>query len=224
MASVRKTANCIGVSGDFSIVHDFFGYAAVPKTLSLLSQVRLVKGKHIAINVIRVGLELFSFNDERILDLGVQTAREIFAPAALGIGRVEHYGISLDDADGHEDIDSDCEATALTDAWTVPNHAIDVFIVRVYTPSGIGISPTDGPCDKDAKGPTGVIIAIDETRNFNGMDLTGKTLAHEVSHYLGLDDSNDDDSNLMSASTNGVAITTSQGKTIRCHCFVDQGC
>lgn len=223
MASLRQVAGCIGLSGEFSIIRHFFGYGAAPKALSLLTQVRLVKTKHIGLNMIRVGVELFTNDDERALDGGLQFARDVFGAVPLGIGRVRHYQITLDEADGYEDIDSDCEASDMTEDWTVPNQSIDVFVVRTYASDGIGASPTGGPCDKDDKGPTGVLIAIEETRNFEGLDLTGKTLVHELAHYLGINHV-DDDTNLMSHSTDGVAITSFQGAMLKAHCFVKQAC
>ena len=34
MASLRDTAACIGVTGDFSVVRDFYGYLAKPEDIS----------------------------------------------------------------------------------------------------------------------------------------------------------------------------------------------
>ena len=74
-------------------------------------------------------------------------------------------------------IDNDGEAEALTDEWTVPNNAVDVFAVKLYVGSTAGLSPVPGPCDKDAKGMDGTVVEL-----IGG--TTGLVLAHEVGHYL----------------------------------------
>jgi hypothetical protein len=59
MVSIRQIASCIGLSGNLSIIGDFFGYTRVPSgaPLSLLTQVRRLQQRHIHLNLIRVGIE-----------------------------------------------------------------------------------------------------------------------------------------------------------------------
>lgn len=57
-------------------------------------------------------------------------------------------------------INSDAEAENLTEDWTVPNEAIDLSIVPLYLGSRAGLSPGDGPCDKNVKGMNGAVAEI----------------------------------------------------------------
>lgn len=230
MVSIRQIANCIGILGDFSIVRGFYGYAFSGHTgsLSLLTQVRLLQGKHIHLNLIRVGIESFTNADEQEIDGAVEFTRNTYATVNLGVGRVERFFITTADANGRDNINNDPEAVALTDEWTVPNSAFDVFFVLTYSGSTIGLSAVDGPCDKDAKGMDGSVVAIEGSPN-----TTGLALAHEVGHYLGLPhvdlpgtaDDPITGQNLMFPSVpNGGNLTASQGSTMRSHCFVKSGC
>jgi hypothetical protein len=158
MASLRDTAECIGVTGDFSVVRDFYGYLAKPDdpspdpgfpNLSVLTQVRLLQGRHVHLNLIRVGIESFTPDDEAEIDGAVQLTRDLYEQVSLGIGRVLRFFVTTADANGHEHIGSDGEAEALTHDWTVPNDAIDVFFVRSFLVRGF-IQP--GGC-RQSRGP-----------------------------------------------------------------------
>jgi hypothetical protein len=220
MASIRQLANCIGVSGTFWVLRDFFGYATgAPDTLSLRQQVQLLQGNHLHVNVIRVGIESFTDADEEEIDFAVHSTRSYYAAVNLGIGRVERYRITTADANGRDYIDNDGEAEALTDEWTVSNDAADVFIVRGYAGTTIGLSRVDGPCDKDAKGMDGSVVAIESTPTISGL-----VFAHELAHYLGLGHVNDSNNLMNPTVPNGGQLTSSQGSTMRSHCFVKSGC
>jgi hypothetical protein len=134
MTSLRDTAACIGITGDFSLVSDFFGYLAPPQDLSVLTQIDRLQGRHVHINLIRVGIEAFTPDDEAALDVAVQQTRDIYAQVSLGVGRVLRFSITTADANGRDHIDRDAEAEALTNEWTVPNDAIDVFLVKKLRP------------------------------------------------------------------------------------------
>lgn len=225
-ASLKQMAQCIGVSGNISILKDFYGYiTGAPAPLSLLKQIKLLKGKHIELNLIRVGIESFTNSDEIEIDAAVQFTRDTYATVNLGISRVRRYFITTADANGAENIDNDAEAQTLTEDWTVPNGAFDVFLVLTYATSTIGLSPTEGPCDKNEKGMNGSVVAIE-----GNTLMTGQTLAHELGHYLGLDqrfagNHSTDPNNLMFASgPNGGTLDSVQGQKMRQHCFVYAGC
>lgn len=237
MASISKLTGCIGLSGNISIIRDFYGYTGIPKPLSLLTQARLLKGSHIHLNLIRVGGTnangRLADSEEKDIDAAVQFTRDTYATIGVGIGRVNHFFIPPAQVNGHDIIDGgDEEADALTDEWTVPNDGIDVFLVRFLPGPSIGKSPTPGPCDKNAqqtksdRGTSGVIISFGET--FGTPLLTGFTLAHELGHHLGLEHT-DDSSNLMfSSSPNPVPsigkLTDDQGSVIRGHCWMRDPC
>jgi hypothetical protein len=74
------------------------------------------------------------------------------------VGRVQHWIISVADAQGLDAPTEEGQLQELTERWEVPNNGIDLFIVHdMNIPSNNGIllgrSAVDGPCeDKDQKG------------------------------------------------------------------------
>jgi hypothetical protein len=167
------------------------------------------------VNAIAVGSDLFTSADWQEVSDSIQRTRTIYATIGLTVGRVEWYGIPVGSARGREHIDDNGEAEALTDEWTVPNHALDVFFVRTYAGATIGLSRLDGPCDKNAKGMDGSVVAIEGSTS-----ITGLVAAHEMAHYLGLGHV-DDVNNLMNPTVpNNGNLSADQGNNMRDHCFV----
>lgn len=221
MVSLKNMCQCIGrnVSGQVSLMHDFFGFwnSSSSSEVSVMTQVQRLQSKHVHANFITVGT--FTGNDMLEIDQALTAMRNIYAAANLGVGRIEWYGISAAAAGGRDNIGSDGEAESLTDEWTVDNHALDIFFVLTYAGSTIGLSRVDGPCDKDAKGMDGSVVAIEGNGN-----ITGFVLAHEAGHYLGLSHVNDSN-NLMNPSVpNGGGLSGGQGSNMRDHCFVRSAC
>ena len=115
MASLRSLAACIGVTGEFSVVRDFFGHASPPpwrpvspdnippSSLSLLTQIRRLQQPYFNINVVRVGTnsdgifaaegvdDIDAAVHEKNVDAAVALAREIYGAIGVGIGRVERW-------------------------------------------------------------------------------------------------------------------------------------
>ena len=229
MASIRGLAKCIGLSGEVSIIRDFYGYTRAPRPLSLLRQVRLLQGRHIHLNLILVGIESFTAANKQEIDAAVQFMRDTYATVGIGIGRVERFKITTAQANGLENIDSEDEADALTDEWSVPNDALDSFFVLTYADFPTGSSPLEGPCDKGGKEDDGLVVAIEGLGN-----ETGYVLAHEVGHYLGLDQDFDDShspdpNNLMfsvvpSPVPDVGQLTGGQGGVMKLHCSMRAPC
>jgi hypothetical protein len=247
METVKSIMNCIGVdtSGSVSALFHMFGFVnsrvpADPCTtetaqVSLLSHINSLQSKHVHLNVIRVGIDNFTDDEIDKIDYAIYKARNIYRTVGLGVGRVEHYNVTSAEADGKDDLGSEDEAEDLTHDWTVPNNGIDVFMVDNISDSDfVGISPVGGPCDKDDKDMNGV-IGGEVNRSKEGV---ARTFAHEIGHYLGLSHNHGDDcpdsaagrANLMAQTRcadsicDSVVLTSSQGSTMRGHCFVQDGC
>jgi hypothetical protein len=69
-----------------------------------------LQGKHIHLNIVRVGFDKLSqANQEKAfekIDYAIHRIREIYKPVNLGVGRILHYSLSSSDADGLDDIGS----------------------------------------------------------------------------------------------------------------------
>lgn len=246
MVSVKSILNCIGVdtSASVSILGNMFGFIRrrVPNDpcstdtaqVSLLNQVRSLQGRHVHLNIIRVGIDNFTNAEIDRIEYAIYKVRNIFNTQNLGIGRVEHYNVTSGEAGGKDNIGSEDEAEDLTHDWTVPNDGIDVFMVDNISADFVGMSPVDGSCDKNDKDMNGV-IGGEVGRNAEGV---ARTFAHEIGHYLGLGHNHGDNcpstasgrANLMAQTRcadsvcNSVQLNNSQRNTIRSHCFVRNGC
>jgi hypothetical protein len=239
MGSLRATAACIGVDGSFSVMKDFFGlgagklpnFSGAPTSLSLLDQMRALKGKHFHVNMILVGSDLFTAAEAAGMDYAVLKSRTIYKQADMTVGRIKYFAITVAEANGREIIDNDSEAAKLTDEWTVHNNALDVFVVRDYTGTTLGRSAVNGSCDKDSTVKmSGSVVEISAISS-GGVDQFARTFSHEMGHYLGLSHQNGDPKNLMCQSQFASNIVTSveltspsQTTTVRGHCFVQPGC
>lgn len=220
MDSLRNSATCIGLTGTVSVARNYFGFLrGAPRDVSVLTQVRRLQGRHVHMNFIRVGSDQFTNNDLAEIDAALQFTRDNYSQVSLGVGRIEHFAISTAQANGAENINNDDEAEELTNDWTVPNSALDIFWVLTYSGSTIGLSRVDGPCDKDAKGMDGSVVAIEGSVN-----TTGFVLAHEAGHYLALRHSSSSTNLMFGSVPNGGGLTSSQGSDMRDHCFTKSGC
>lgn len=217
MVSLRQVAACIGVSGEFSIVRDFFGYASgppwnlapwqanLPQSLSVLKQVKLVQQPHFSLHLIRVGTTdqgLFPQPiHEQQVDAAVALARQVYSEIDVGIGKVDRWWyVPISDGTGYDTIDDDCEADELIDAYDLPSDGIKVFFVTAWpcsTSSGCTVGRTDG--DRD-----GSVVYLQPTlRRSDGVIIdggwvgTGRALAHELGHVFGFGHENSDPNNLM---------------------------
>ncbi|MEZ5219635.1 MAG: matrixin family metalloprotease [Ilumatobacteraceae bacterium] len=177
--------------------------------------------RHVHVNCIRVGSDQFTFADLVEIDQAMATTRQLYAGAgvAMGVGRIEHFIISTADAGGRDVINSDGEAETLTDEWTVPNDALDVFFVRMYVGATAGLSRIDGPCDKDAKGMDGSVVEM----NAGGGGSAFAT-AHEMGHYLGLSHVNNGNRLMNPTIPNGGQITSGEANNMRDHCRMKNPC
>jgi len=172
--------------------------------------------KHVDINMICVGWESFTSTDTNKMLQAISITRSIYGQVDFGIGAVNWYSISNADAGAKATIDSQSEAEDLTDDWTVPNEALDVFIVRVMNGAD-GWSAVGGSCDKNGKGMTGSVVSLNGT-----VANVGNTLAHEMGHYLGLSHIPDAGNFIggNGSSDSWTGIYSWQGDKMKTHCFV----
>lgn len=220
MVSLLAMAQCIGATGQpLSIRHSFFGYRTSAVAISVLPQVQRLRGRHVHMTIIRVGDDQFTNADEREIDRAIQFTRDTYAPAGLAVGRIEHWFISTANAVGRDVIDNNAEAEALTDEWTVPNNAMDIFFVRAYVGGTAGLSRVDGPCDKNAKGMDGSVVEMNA-----GGGVSDFALAHEAGHYLGLGHRNDGTALMNPTIPNGGGINSGEATNMADHCFTRNPC
>jgi hypothetical protein len=253
MASVRHLMTCLMVDpplpagfpwpNRFWLVKDFFGYRfrGYRGAISLLEQTRAIQGRHFHVNLIRVGVENFTKAHEQEIDEAVQRTREIFAQSTvrLGIGRLKRFYIT--EAQANEELDiynstfspTDDNAKEITDDFSADGYAVDVFFMLrwdLFDGGTLGRSDTDGGCDKDYNlfHMTGSVVSIE-----TAPQRTGRTLAHEIGHYLGLSHEDGDEmpKNLMTQSGEAakppelsVELNAEQAADVRDHCFVVGGC
>jgi hypothetical protein len=254
MASLKSIMECVGIdtSGSVSVLRQLFGFrrslvptdgvATTINQVFMLQKIQGIQSKHIHMNVIRVGFDLLSDEDLGLekLDYAVFRIHEIYRQVNLGIGRVEHYFITADEADGADNLGSEDEADELSDDWSVDNNGIDAFVVRnISDKDFVGISPVGGDCDKPSKKDGLVAGEIGRTH-----DEVARTFAHETGHFLSLDHNHGGGSDCPN-STNGcnnlmaqtrcatscgggvkvaVLLTNSQGNDMKGHCSVRNAC
>jgi hypothetical protein len=238
MPSLRDLSGCIGVSGNFSVLRDFYGFfrgvlppdpTGAQVQVSLKRQIQRLQDDYYDINVIAIGVDMFTDADDQSVDYAIYKIRNIYNQVSVGIGRVRHYGVDTADADGLDSPTSEDDLEDITSHWTVDNDALDVFIpFNMNVPSNggsiLGLSAVDGSCDKDSKGMTGSVTGLWASEQI------ARTFAHEVGHYLGLSHRNSDTDNLMcqskfaSSTRDSVELTSGQGSDIKDHCFMNDGC
>lgn len=222
MASLRQRAACIGIAtSPLSVRRDFMGQLTNSVPVSLKQQLDRLGSKFVHVNAIQVGSDQFTFNDAVEIDRAIAKTRDLYAAAgrSMGVGRIQHFVISTAAAGGRDVINSDGEAESLTDEWTVPNDALDLFLVRQYVGSTAGLSRVDGPCDKNAKGMDGSVVEMNA-----GGGVSDFATAHELGHYLGLSHRTNSTALMNPTIPNGGVITTSEADDMRDHCRMKNPC
>jgi hypothetical protein len=197
--SLRRLARDLGFPGDVSVCRNLLGYEGgrVPgrldpnrpqPRLSLRDYAATLSGPHFDMTLILAGADTMTANDTAVIDFAVHRTREIFATAGVGVRLVRRDERAAAASWGHDTISTSTEIDQASRGLTVDGGTVPVVFpafMSVTDAEGlniIGRSPISGQCgDRDpqaAEGLNSAVVAI------NGED-TGRTVAHEVGHFLG---------------------------------------
>jgi len=191
-------------------------YAAGGTDRAPLYRLLKVFGAGFDVNLILVGTENFTTALRTQLDGSLSGAQAIYTNVGLQMRNLQFFHIDVADAGTYANLDRS-EASSLTGDWTVPNHAVDLFISPMLTGGADGVSPINGSCNKDAKGMNGCVVSLNgDTAN------SANTFAHEIGHYLGLDHIAEPNNFIGNngPSNSNTQIFQWQGDTMSKHCFV----
>jgi hypothetical protein len=202
--------------------------------LSLTRFAQLLRGQHFHVRLIVAGSDLLTANDRDVVDYAVFRLRDIYSTAGIGVGLVTRDLRTAANSAGHATVSTNADITATGRDLTADGDFVPVVLpanmnVTTTNPDGtvtitLGMSPVPGPCSpRTANGMRSAVVDI------NG-EGTGRTLAHEVGHYLGANHPSTPDGNLM-AQTGAVqaaggdpfvavAIIATDRATMLGHCTI----
>ena len=134
----------------------------------------------VRVNVCLVGFEAFSTTDRQNVNAAVGVMQSIWAAVGLQI-TVARFVVPTRRM-GHLIAPyGGPEAEEITHRVAGPPDSVDMFVVRTLGPGWGVTKDVPGPCDKQGKGMTGVVVSLMGTPAHHGT-----TFAHELGHYLGL--------------------------------------
>ncbi|HEY8766184.1 MAG TPA: hypothetical protein VIP09_02800 [Dehalococcoidia bacterium] len=198
--SLRQVCSGLGLSGSVSICRDVWGFSdasmpaalssgrAVPR-LSVARFAQLLRGRHFHVRLIVAGSELLTNNDQDVLDYAVFRLRDIYAANGIGIAFVTRDLRTSANSAGHAAVNTSADIDNAGHDLTADGDFVPVVVpasmnVTENNPDGtvnvtLGRSPAPGPCTPRTKeGMNSAVVDISG-------ETTGRTLAHEVGHFLG---------------------------------------
>ncbi|MGW2084092.1 hypothetical protein [Streptomyces sp. NPDC001880] len=199
-----------------------------------------LQGQHIHVRLIIAGSDLITANDRNTIDYAIFRLRDICMAAGIGVGRVTWDLRTAANSSGHATVTSSADIDNAGHDLTADGDFVPVVLpanMNVTTTSGtsvietLGRSPQPGPCSpRTGTGMRSVVVDIEGER-------TGRTLAHEIGHYLGAvantatGHPDPHDNSLMTQSrsvTSGnpfdaVSVNSSDRTTMLGHCVIRPG-
>jgi hypothetical protein len=209
--SLNQVCAALGKTGSVSLCKDILGFdrSRVPSALTntrpvprlnINRFVRLLRGKHFHVHLIITGSDLLTDKDRDFIDYAVFRLRDIYTAAGIGIGIVTRELRTAANSAGHAVLRTRNDASKTGHDITADGDFVPVVfpadmnvteIIDGLVITGLGVSPRNGPCsprNRDDMNSTVVDFSREEG---------GRTLAHEVGHFLGADHT----SGLMSQDT-----------------------
>jgi hypothetical protein len=172
--------------GDLTFEYSMTGSGFAPTTSLVWRTMRVI-----GYNLIRVGDFTGTERNEYERAAG-DIASDIFRSRDMTVFGTERYrieGTAQMDADKarFRFIDNEGEMKELWSRYTVSNSFLDVFMVEGIWDGSLGLSPVNGPVDKQ-----GDFSGLVARRDGDTVNL-GQTFAHEAGHYLGLEHADEND-------------------------------
>jgi hypothetical protein len=187
MLSLRSYARCIGLAAPFSTRGNFFGYVAAPPrpaftgAVSLRTQMSRLDAQHFHLAIILVGFEedgsslFWDATKEATVDAAVHVARDIYARAGFGIGRITRWRAAPNATPTPHNM-------LLLEIWggssgvgLVEKHNVDRSVINAF----IVPDMDEGLAGHNPHGEHGVIVKYNRSAS-----AMGRTLAHELGHIL----------------------------------------
>jgi hypothetical protein len=236
--SLRKVYTALGL-GQSVWLRDVLGFSQARRfnntrprpDFSVADFVRGLRHTHFHVRIIIAGFDLLTANDQAAIDYAVFRLRDIYVRNEIGIGRVTFERRTAANSLGHATVTSSADIDSAGHDLTADGDFVPVVIpvnmnVTTVNPSGtvtvtLGRSPIGGPCSPRRE--TGMNSAVVDIAG----EEMGRTLAHEIGHYLGARHPATAGTDLMTQTGsagadpfNAVNIVTADRSTMRGHCTI----